>query len=292
MKRTTVLAALVAIGFAAALGRPAAQGNVAAIEQVKDNLYVITGGGGNTAALVTGEGVVLVDTKNPGWGEAILDQLRTVTDEPVTMIINTHTHGDHVGSNVDFAQPVEVAAHANTRTNMERMPAFQSAGGRQYLPGRTYEDRLTLLDGANRIDLHHFGAGHTNGDSIVVFTALGVAHTGDLFAWKGVPYIDVGNGGSGVQYPKTVLAAADGIQGVDMVIPGHSPVMTWADFREFGEFNRDFLAAVEAGKAAGRSAAETAASLDLPDRYANYAMSRGTLTSAEDNAEKIYAEID
>ena len=292
MRRITVLAALVAIGFAAALGRPAAQGNVAAIEQVKDNLYVITGGGGNTAALVTGEGVVLVDTKNPGWGEAILDQLRTVTDEPVTMIINTHTHGDHVGSNVDFAQPVEVAAHANTRTNMERMPAFQSAGGRQYLPGRTYEDRLTLLDGANRIDLHHFGAGHTNGDSIVVFTALGVAHTGDLFAWKGVPYIDVGNGGSGVQYPKTVLAAADGIQGVDMVIPGHSPVMTWADFREFGEFNRDFLAAVEAGKAAGRSAAETAASLDLPDRYANYAMSRGTLTSAEDNAEKIYAEID
>ena len=292
MRRTTVLAALVAIGFAAALGRPAAQGNVAAIEQVKDNLYVITGGGGNTAALVTGEGVVLVDTKNPGWGEAILDQLRTVTDEPVTMIINTHTHGDHVGSNVDFAQPVEVAAHANTRTNMERMPAFQSAGGRQYLPGRTYEDRLTLLDGANRIDLHHFGAGHTNGDSIVVFTALGVAHTGDLFAWKGVPYIDVGNGGSGVQYPKTVLAAADGIQGVDMVIPGHSPVMTWADFREFGEFNRDFLAAVEAGKAAGRSAAETAASLDLPDRYANYAMSRGTLTSAEDNAEKIYAELD
>ena len=292
MRRITVLATLVAIGFAAALGRPAAQGNVAAIEQVKDNLYVITGGGGNTAALVTGEGVVLVDTKNPGWGEAILDQLRTVTDEPVTMIINTHTHGDHVGSNVDFAQPVEVAAHANTRTNMERMPAFQSAGGRQYLPGRTYEDRLTLLDGANRIDLHHFGAGHTNGDSIVVFTALGVAHTGDLFAWKGVPYIDVGNGGSGVQYPKTVLAAADGIQGVDMVIPGHSPVMTWADFREFGEFNRDFLAAVEAGKAAGRSAAETAASLDLPDRYANYAMSRGTLTSAEDNAEKIYAELD
>ena len=292
MKRITVLAALAAIGLAAALGRPAAQGNVAAIEHVKDNLYVITGGGGNTAALVTGEGVVLVDTKNPGWGEAILDQLRTVTDEPVTMIINTHTHGDHVGSNVDFAQPVEVVAHANTRTNMERMAAFQSAGGQEYLPGRTYEDRLTLLDGADRIDLHHFGAGHTNGDSIVVFTALGVAHTGDLFAWKGVPYIDVGNGGSGVQYPKTVLAAADGIQGVDMVIPGHSPVMSWADFREFGEFNRDFLAAVEAGKAAGRSAAETAASLDLPDRYADYAMSRGTLTSAEDNAEKIYAELD
>ncbi|MCY4506355.1 MAG: hypothetical protein OXG35_05275, partial [Acidobacteria bacterium] len=62
--------------------------------------------------------------------------------------------------------------------------------------------------------------------------------------------------------------------------------------RAFGEFNRDFLAAVEAGKAAGQTAAETAASLDLPDRYANYAMSRGTLTSAEDNAAKIYAQLD
>ena len=77
-----------------------------------------------------------------------------------------------------------------------------------------------------------------------------------------------------------------------MVIPGHSPVMTWDDFREFGEFNRDFLTSVERGKAAGKTAAETAASLDLPARYANYAMSRGTLTSAEDNATKIYAELD
>ena len=156
---------------------------------------------------MTGEGVVLVDTKNPGWGEAILDQVRTVTDEPVTMIINTHTHGDHVGSNIDFAQPVEVVAHANTRTNMERMPAFQSASGMEYLPGTTYEDRLTLLDGANQIDLYHFGPGHTSGDSIVVFTGLGVAHTGDLFAWKGTPYIDVNNGGSGIDYGNTVLAA-------------------------------------------------------------------------------------
>ena len=136
MKRITVLAALAAIGLAAAMSRPAAQGNIAEIEHVKDNLYVITGGGGNTAALVTGEGVVVVDTRIPGGGEAILDQIRTVTDEPVTMIINTHTHGDHVGSNIDFAQPVEVAAHVNTRTNMERMPAFQSAGGRQYLPAK------------------------------------------------------------------------------------------------------------------------------------------------------------
>ena len=291
MRRLVVLGMLSAVGGVALVGGLAAQGNVAEIEQVKANLYLITGGGGNTAAFVTEGGVVVVDTKNPEWGGAILDKIRTVTDKPVTMILNTHTHGDHVGSNIDFSLPVEIVAHVNTKTNMEKMAPFQSATGRQYLPSRTYTDRLSLLDGDDQIDLYYFGRGHTSGDSIVVFRALGVAHTGDLFAWKGVPYIDVGNGGSGVAYPKTVLAAVNAIQGVDTVIPGHSPVMNWADFREFGEFNHDFLAAVERGNAEGKSAAETAASLNLPARYANYAMSRGTLTSAESNAEKIYAEL-
>ena len=292
MRRTAVLGLLIAVGVVATMSRPVAQTNVAEIANVKDNLYVITGGGGNTAAYVTDDGVVLVDTKNPGWGDAILAQVRTVTDKPVSIIINTHTHGDHVGSNIDFDASVNVVAHANTKANMERMDAFQSASGRGYLPGETYTDRMTLLDGDEAIDLYHFGHGHTNGDTIVVFRSLGVAHTGDLFAWKGVPYIDVNNGGSGVSYPETLLAAADGISGIDMVIPGHSPVMTWADFREFGEFNRDFLAAVQREKAAGRTAADAADNLNLPARYANYAMSRGSLTSAEMNTTKIYDELD
>ena len=292
MKRIVVLGLLIAGGALVVACGMGAQGNVAEIEQVKDNLYLITGGGGNTAAFVTDGGVVLVDTKNPGWGNAILDKVKTVTDTPVTMIINTHTHGDHVGSNIDLSQPVEVVAHMNTKTNMEKMEPFQTDSGRQYLPSRTYENRLSVLEGDDQIDLYYFGQGHTSGDSVVVFPSLGVAHTGDLFAWKGTPYIDTGNGGSGVAYPRTVLAAADTIQGVDTVIPGHSPVMTWADFREFGEFNRDFLIAVERGKKEGKSAAEAAASLNLPARYADYAMSRGNLTSAEQNAEIIYAELD
>lgn len=292
MRRLTILGALIALGVVTTIGQPVAQGNVAEIEQVKGNLYVITGGGGNTGAFVTDGGVVVVDTKNPGWGSAILDKIKTVTSQPVTMVINTHTHGDHVGSNIDFPAGVDVVAHANTKTNMERMEAFQTTSGRGYLPGQTYSDKLTLLSGDDSIDLYHFGAGHTSGDSIVVFRALRVAHTGDLFAWKGVPYIDVNNGGSGVSYPETLEAAANGISGVDTVIPGHSPVMTWDDFREFGDFNRDFLSAVQREKAAGKTAAQAAASLNLPARYANYAMSRGTLTSAEDNATKIYEELD
>ena len=81
------------------------------IVKVRDNLYVIGGAnpnaqeefsGGNTAVFVTTKGVVVVDTKFAGWGKMILDKIKSVTDRPVTTIINTHTHFDHSGSNTEF----------------------------------------------------------------------------------------------------------------------------------------------------------------------------------------------
>ena len=116
------------------------------IEKVRDNLFMIKGGGGNTAAFVTRQGVVLVDTKLANWGQAIMDQVRSVTDKPVTTIINTHTHGDHTGSNEFFPASVEVVAHENTKTNMEKMKQFEGEKA-QFLPDRTYKDRLTLFSG-------------------------------------------------------------------------------------------------------------------------------------------------
>src|ERR1700741_459928 len=91
----TGLTTMIAVGVHAQQPAPAGP-NVAQIEKIKDNLYMITGGGGNTAAFITASGVVLVDTKNPNGGQAILDKVKTVTDKPITHIINTHTHGDHV----------------------------------------------------------------------------------------------------------------------------------------------------------------------------------------------------
>jgi len=129
MRRMQVLAVIAGVGLAAmtvaAAQQPAAKGpNVAQIEKVKDNLFMITGGGGNTAAYVTANGVVLVDTKLANWGQAILDKVRTVSDKPITHIINTHTHGDHVGSNEFFAPSVEIVAQANTGANMAKMKNF------------------------------------------------------------------------------------------------------------------------------------------------------------------------
>lgn len=287
MRRMMLLGTLLVIG---AIGITAGQvggqqPQTAEIEKVRDNLYVIRNGGGNTGAFITAAGVVLVDTKNPGWGARIMEKVRSVTDKPVTTIINTHTHGDHVGSNEYFPATVEIVAHANTRTNMQRMPAFQG-DKEQYLPDRTYRDRLTLGAGDDRIDLYYFGAGHTDGDTIVVFPALRVAHSGDLFAGSGTPIIDTRNGGSGVAYPETIEKAAAGITGVESVIPGHSAVTTWDKFVEFGEFNAAFLAAVQQAMKEGKTPEEAAAGLILPEKFKEYSMGR-----TQANVTAIYNEI-
>jgi cyclase len=264
----------------------AAQQNVANIEKVKENLFVITGGGGNTAAFVTAKGVVVVDTKLAGWGQAILDKIKTVTDKPVTHIINTHTHGDHVGSNEFFPASVEIVTHEQTAANMAKMPALSAPDKRHALPDRTYKDKLSLLDGPERIDLYYFGSGHTNGDTFVVFPALQAMHTGDMFAMKGSPLIDTNNGGSGVMYPDSLAKAAMNIQNVITVIPGHSPVTDWKAFVEFAEFNRAFLDAVRKAKSAGKTEEQAAAELALPERFKEYNLQR-----AKDNVTKIYAEL-
>lgn len=290
MKRAVIVSLTIGLGVAALmlspLGAQVAGPNVAQIEKVKDNLFVITGGGGNTAAFVTAQGVVLVDTKLANWGQAILDKVKTVTDKPVTHIINTHTHGDHVGSNDFFPASVEIVAHENTEANMKKMPVFAEEAKKHGLPDKTFKDKMTLLSGADAIDLYYFGPGHTNGDAFVAFRNARTLHAGDIFARKGTPLLDMNNGGSGVKIGDTLAKAAEGIKNIDTVITGHSTLMTMADVQEFADFNKAFLGAVKGAMAAGKTAEEAAAGLKLPEKFAAYAM-----TGAKDNAAKIYAEL-
>ena len=277
MKRLAALTALLLVGaICLATAKQAQQGQPALldIQKVKDNLYVITGGGGNTAAFITEKGVVVVDTKLPNNGPGIWDKIKTVTPKPVIMVINTHTHGDHVGSNSAFTGAVEFVAQENCKASMEKMAAFQTEEGKKFLPSKTYKDKLSLLKGNDKIDLYYFGRGHTGGDSFVVFPALKTMHSGDLFAGKATPIMDTNNGGSGVDYPKTLAKAAAGIKGVETVIPGHSTVMTWNDFLEYGHFMNELVAAVEQAKKAGKTADQAAAELKLPDKFKDYNMGR------------------
>src|SRR5438105_10422798 len=203
MKRSLALGILFAAGaLTIAIAAQQAQPRVIEVEKLKDNLYVLKGGGGNTAVFVTANGVTVVDAKNPGWGKPILDKIKTITDKPVTTLINTHTHGDHVSGNVEFPATVDVIVQENTKVNMEKMPIFKEHNNAG-MAKRTFKDKMTLGNGADEIDLYYFGRGHTNGDAFIVFPALRTMHSGDIFAGKTVPLIDEANGGSMTEISST-----------------------------------------------------------------------------------------
>ena len=275
---------------------------------VRDTLYHLGEGGANGLALIDeiNGGVVLVGTKLPGWGQPVVDAVYQVTDLPVTTIINAHADPDHTGANGEFPDVTEIIAHENTAAKMARMDLF--AGGASGLPTATFSVRFGLLEGLDRIELYYFGPAHTDGDIVVVFPEKRTAYLGELFPDKAAPVIDTANGGSGVAFPETLAKAVASIDGVDRVITAHGPIpttyagrgrldrgdrrawtgwMTWDDLSEYADFNRDFLAVVRASHEAGRSVDEAAASLDLPERYAEYGMEQ-----ARANVEAIYAELE
>ena len=265
MKRQTVLGGLVVFGalslvVGAQTPKPAA--SAIQVQKLKDNLFVLNalagGGGGNTSVFITATGVVVVDTKNPGWGQPLLEKIKTLTPKPVTLIINTHTHGDHVSGNVEFPATVDIVAHENTKANMTAMrpPAFvarRRAGRRRTSSRRTTaaawrsgpsRTRMTIGSGADRIELHYFGRAHTNGDAMVLFPAARVLHMADVFATKGLPGMDSNNGGTGVGYAETLTKAADFADknNVEAIVNGHfATTTTRADLREFIQYVGDFV---------------------------------------------------
>jgi cyclase len=291
------------IAIAAAEYRQAARPGVPpepSLQKLADNLYVIGGAdprnrdtftGGNTGIFITTQGVVIVDTKNPGSGSMILNKVKSVTSKPITTVINTHTHFDHAGSNAEFPATVDFIAHENVKKTMMRTPcppiaSCYSGENAKFLPKRTVTDKLTLFGGQDQIDLYHFGAGHTNGDIFVVFPALRTVHAGDMFQLKWLPFIDPGNGGSGVAFPETLKKAAAGIKNVDTVITGHGPILKWRDFEEHAEVLGDFLATARKGIGAGQTVDQVAKAYKIPAGYTTEGDE-----SVKRNFEMIYNEL-
>jgi cyclase len=292
MKRSIVLGVLIAIGAfslaAAGLQPPAQQGpKVIEVEKVKDNLFMLKGGGGNTAVFVGANGVTVVDAKNPGWGQPILDKIKEITPKPVTLLINTHTHGDHVSGNVEFPATVDIVVQENTKANMEKMPIFKESAGRG-MAKRTFKDTMTIGRGDEQLDLYYFGRGHTNGDAWIVFRALRVAHAGDIFSGKNLPLLDYNNGGSGVEIGDSLAKAHAGIKNVDTIITGHSTLMNWNDLAEYAQFNKDFLRDVQAAMKAGKSADAVAASWKAAEKYKGYTVQDARLKT---NVTALYSEL-
>ena len=287
MKRRIWLSSIITVGLALAAGSQAAQEPNPPIEvhRITDALHMLGSGtttGGNTAALITAAGVVLVDTKLEGYGQDILEQVRRLTDKPVTTIINTHVHFDHSGSNTEFPDTVHFVAHENIRRHMARTDCapiptncddFQGENAR-YLPSTTFSDRLTLFAGGpDQIDLYYFGRGHTDGDTFVVFKDARTMHTGDMFQGKLLPFIDAenGNGGSALEFGRTLTRAISGIPDVDTIITGHwETPLAWSDLVDYRDFYTDLIDQTRRHLDAGRSAEEAIAAYDKPGRFDDY----------------------
>lgn len=261
---------------------------------VSDNLYLALGAGGNSLVMGADSGIVIVDMKRAGSGKVLAEIGSAVSDQPVTTVILTTSDDDHVGGLADLEGVKQIIAHENTKAALQKKAAFQGAGAR-LLPTTTFADRLSLLDGRDRVDLYYFGAGHTSGDIVVVFPGKRVALVGDLFPDKRAPVIDVANGGSGVAFPATLAKVVAALKDIPRIIPGHavsppgSPLGRWislADLQEYADFNRDFLSAVQDAFKAGKTADQAAAALVMPERYKNYGME-----NARANVQAIYQEL-
>jgi glyoxylase-like metal-dependent hydrolase (beta-lactamase superfamily II) len=225
--------------------------------KVAGNIYMLQGQGGNIAASVGEDGIVIVDDQFAPLADKIQAALKSlgITDKPVRFVINTHFHGDHTGGNLPFANTGStVIAQDNVRKRLEsggtvgnggsiKMEVKPAAAGA--LPVITFEHDVTVHLNGEDIRALHFPAGHTDGDAVIFFPKNNVVHMGDDFVRYGFPFIDVSSGGS-VQGMIAAMEKASALLPADVkVIPGHGALSNLDDVREFVKMLKETSAAVE-----------------------------------------------
>ncbi|MGB7848873.1 MAG: MBL fold metallo-hydrolase [Candidatus Acidiferrum sp.] len=227
------------------------------VTKVSGNIYMLEGEGGNIAASVGEDGIVIVDDQYAPLAEKIQAALKNlgITDKPVRFVINTHYHGDHTGGNVPFANAGStVIAQDNVRKRLEAGGTAGNGGSvkmdvppapKAALPVITFDHDVTVHLNGEDIRALHFPAGHTDGDAVIFFPKNNVVHMGDDFVRYGFPFIDVASGGS-VQGMIAAMEKAPAQLPADVkVIPGHGAVSNLDDVREFVKMLKETSAAVQ-----------------------------------------------
>src|SRR5499427_5324942 len=265
IKRTTkfgpcVLAALTAFLFIG--GSDAAQQQDFSKVQIKvtkvsGNIYMLEGAGGNIAASVGEDGIVIVDDQFAPLADKIQAALKGlgITDKPVRFVINTHYHGDHTGGNVPFANAGStLIAQDNVRKRLQTGGTGGNGGSVKFesqpapaaaLPVITFEHDVTVHLNGEDIRALHFPSGHTDGDAVIFFPKNNVVHMGDDFVRYGFPFIDVASGGS-VQGMISAMEKAITMLPPDVkVIPGHGALSNLDDVRAFVKMLKETSAVVQ-----------------------------------------------
>jgi glyoxylase-like metal-dependent hydrolase (beta-lactamase superfamily II) len=251
-------------------GRPGGPGRgrggpgqtVEKIRTLKPNLYMITGGGANTLVRVTTQGLIVVDTKNPGDENynRVMEEIRTVSAEPVKYVLNTHHHPDHVGNNQKFIDAgATVVALDELKTRMASDPRTKDIPG---LPTQTFSKQTTIKLGDAEVRAYSFGRGHTGDDTMVYFPDAKVVMVSDQIT-DATPIVDFANGGSAVEWVQEL----DGVLKLDFeqAIPGRGEPKTRAEVQAFRDKFATLLNRAQAAIKMGATRDQLASQVNTDD---------------------------
>ena len=236
------------------------------VTKVAGNIYLLQGGeGGNMAASVGEDGVVLVDDEFAPLATKIAAALKNIgiTDKPVRFIINTHYHFDHTGGNLPFAnQGSTIIAHDNVRTRLASGGSAGNGGALHFesapadkaaLPVITFDHDVSVHLNGEDVRALHFPSGHTDGDAIIFFPRANVVHMGDDYVRYGFPFIDVQAGGSVEGMINACEWAIEKLPADVKVIPGHGELSNVGEVREYVRMLKDTSTAIERAIHAGKT---------------------------------------
>jgi cyclase len=263
MKRSTPILALTAFAVSAA---SAQQQDLTKVEikvtKVAGNVYMLEGAGGNIAASIGHDGVVIVDDQFAPLADKIRAALKSVTDKPLRFIINTHYHFDHTGGNAPLHKEATIIAHDNVRKRLANGSVLGNGGSmkmnqppdpKEALPVITFQHDVKVHLNGEEIRALHLPHGHTDGDSLVYFSNSNVVHMGDNFVTYGFPFVDLLGGGSVKGMIAGLENAVTQLPADVKVIPGHGGLSTLNDVRGQIQLLKNTLAAVDKGVKAGKS---------------------------------------
>ena len=232
---------------------------------VAGNIYMLTGSGGNIGVSVGPDGILIVDDQFAPLAEKIEAALKQLNSGKLKFVLNTHYHGDHTGGNKHFGQQGHIIAHTNVRKRLGGKPG----DSKPELPVITFDDSLSVWFNGEEIKLAHVPPAHTDTDSIVYFTDANVIHFGDTFFSGRFPNIDLGGGGDVRGYIRNVTDALKKTPVDAKLIPGHGPLSTVKELKEFHEMLVETSGIVEKAIAAGKSLDQIKAD-GLPSKWKSW----------------------
>ncbi len=240
------------------------------ITMLRNEVGIFTERGGTIAFLLSKKGIVVVDSQFPEQSQHLISELKKKKEKPFKLLINTHHHGDHSSGNIAFKGITEhVLAHANSKINQENSARQNKSEDKQLYPDQTFTDTWCQKIGNENICLYYFGAGHTNGDSLVHFEHANIVHLGDLLFNRRHPFIDRSAGANIKNWMQVLEKALEKFDTKTLYVFGHSATgyeVTGKadDLRAFRDYLGNLLKFTEEQIKAGKTKEEILKATDIP----------------------------